>query len=527
MTATSQNELFATYDLLLKQSGRKFLWFEQGMLTGNGVFITELLSDLGLADLANSGLRAIDSANSGLKTTDFYRVEIQPRSMQSYHTLDQHITFGLLRLINYRWNNQQLRQDELTQLQWAIENSEFNSQTKAMLSPNHRQVVMLRKMIKRYRQISQKPWPKISLSTKPSKDHSISDFYKLREALMLLGDLSTDYHSNDDKHLDAAAIKAIKKFQQRHGLAADGRVGPKTIAALQITPAQRMQQLQVNLWRWLKLPSTPPKDYLLVNIPRFELKLYEENELSLKMRVIVGDLDNKTPEIFSTINGITLNPTWSPPPKIIKNDLLPQYQQDYMALSRKNFRLVQGYWQYKNVKEIDRPEMDILSWLKTHRLVQAPGKTNPLGAFRFNIPNDHAVYLHDTPAKHLFTQAERALSHGCIRLEAPQKLASYLLARASKLTSKKLPELVQTGKTKTFNIDQPISVFIAYYTAWVNEREELIFSDDIYQLDNILPFIENSFIYSLRSNNKDGFVNTAEQENKQLEEDIETVRSDN
>ncbi|TKB44223.1 L,D-transpeptidase family protein [Thalassotalea mangrovi] len=472
----TQDELLYRYQLLKEHGNIAWIWFEDGELSASGRMMRELSSDLGLLPFNPQG-----------------------HMLATPQAIDLALTASLMSILTYRSNQGELDIEQLDAIASTLIGLDDRQSLDSLLIPAYRQVSLLRTAINDYQQLSRKPWPNLKLDFEPKLGQQHLEIYKLREILTALGDLPRRYQTQNRQDIfDAVATKAIERFQQRHGLVVDGRVGKKTLAALKITASQRLHMLQANLWRWLKFPTQAPEDYLLVNIPHYRLHLVENSEPKLEMRVIVGDTDNQTPEMISTISGLTLNPTWTPPPKIIKNELLPAYEEDYLYLSRKKFRLVQGYWRYTDVREIDAPQMDIQAWLETHRLVQMPGKTNPLGAFRFNIPNNQAIYLHDTPAKHLFRRNSRALSHGCVRVEQPDLLANYLLPRArnSYKFENELDELISSGETRTINMKQPLPVFIAYHTAWFNESGELHFFDDVYRRDR-LPDVRNELAIEL------------------------------
>jgi murein L,D-transpeptidase YcbB/YkuD len=193
--------------------------------------------------------------------------------------------------------------------------------------------------------------------------------------------------------------------------------------------------------------------------------------------------------MITKINQITLNPTWTPTYNIIKNELIPEYQKNHLSLKRKKFQLVKGSRQAPQYREIDRANMDLAELLQSYRLVQAPGVNNALGNYRFNIPNNQSIYLHDTPVKSLFNKDFRALSHGCVRLENAGLLAKYLLtfegqSSEGQRSEQKMAAALNTGNTQYVSLNNDLPAYITYQTAWFNQQGVLHFSADIYALDH-------------------------------------------
>ena len=447
------------YQLLKEQTKNQWLWFDSSGISLAGLSLNKLLEDLGW--LQPTPLK-------NLKASQF---EIR----------DKQLTRGLLQLIEMADIYQNLSSESV--LLQAINDAKTDELLESLI-PNYDQVSHLRAAIAEYRNLSHYKWPKLDNKFRPRLGQSHKQVKGIRTILSLYGDLPAKAQTKTREDVfDSVVVKALKNFQQRHGLAADGKLGPKTYQALQVSPAIRTKQLQTNLWRWFTLPKSPPENYLMVNIPGFNLALIEDGTAKMQMKVIVGDIENQTPQMITEINRVTLNPTWTPTRNIIEKELIPEYQQDFLSLKRKNFQLVKGYWKNTETKEIDDPNLDLKKLLRSYRLVQAPGDNNALGYYRFNIPNNYSVYLHDTPIKSLFSRNERALSHGCIRLENADLLANYLLANENIMNKQKIKQVVKDGKTKNLPLNSPLPVYITYQTAWINSEGELRLSPDIYDLD--------------------------------------------
>lgn len=275
---------------------------------------------------------------------------------------------------------------------------------------------------------------------------------------------------------DEALENAVKKFQTRHGLEADGVIGQGTIAALNATKAQRKEQIIVNLERWRWFPSDLGINYVAVNIPNYMLHTVQNTDTTKFFKVVVGSDKRKTPILSSKIDNIVFNPTWTVPPTILKEDLIPG-----TIKSRK-------YITNRNIKIYNRKgkEVDISNWLESsaedYKYVQSPGENNSLGYVKINFPNNHSVYLHDTNHRDLFVKNYRALSSGCVRIENPLQLAEYLLYNKENYTKEKIDSVLFLKKTKTVTMDEEIDVHFLYFTAWY-DRGELQFRNDVYAYD--------------------------------------------
>ena len=308
----------------------------------------------------------------------------------------------------------------------------------------------------------------------------------LRRRLAATGDLA-------DADLDAASVfgeeleAGVRRFQARHGLEIDGIVGRKTLAALNVPAAERAHQVELNLERWRWLPRDLGRRYVLVNIPAFELRVVEEGRTVLQMAVVVGLAYHHTPVFSEQIRYVVVNPFWELPRSIAVREILPQIRQDPGYLAAQRIRVLRG-WGSEAV-EIDPETVD---WFALgprnfpYRLRQDSGPGNALGRIKFMFPNKHNVYLHDTPARQLFSRAERDFSHGCIRLERPFDVAEYVLGGKRGWDREAVLKAVESGKPKTIVLPEPVPVHILYWTAWVDEDGTAHFRRDIYGRDRRL-----------------------------------------
>jgi L,D-transpeptidase YcbB len=280
-------------------------------------------------------------------------------------------------------------------------------------------------------------------------------------------------------------VDAVIRFQTRHGLAADGRVGPRSFAALNKTVDQRIAQLSANLDRLRATAPRPAKgSYVEVNVPGFALRAVENGETKLEMGVVVGREKRSTP-IFSTrITDIIFNPTWTVPLKLVREDMLPRLRANPQAIVDQGFRVYRGWGD--NREEIDPRKVD---WRKVtprsmgYWMRQDPGPKNALGQVRFTMPNTYDVYLHDTPDRHYFKRAARALSSGCVRLERPIDLVEWVLRNSpgwdrDAIDAADAEELTRSVPVK----GGAIPVHLVYKTAFVQDGV-LNWRDDIYGID--------------------------------------------
>jgi murein L,D-transpeptidase YcbB/YkuD len=268
--------------------------------------------------------------------------------------------------------------------------------------------------------------------------------------------------ANEDLY-DPALSKAVALFQAEHGIKPDGVIGKDTRAALDLPAEARFQQIAVNLerLRWSEIPSSGRA--VVVNLAAYSLHVYQDGASILTMPVVVGSRENPTPMIDSRITTVVLNPNWTLPPNVIK-EMLPRIHGD------------DGYLASKGIaREVSDGHI---------RLVQPPGPTNPLGRYKFIMPNDQDIYLHDSPDVAKFRYALRAYSHGCIRLGNPAALAALLLDdRIATLPDGGLDAMVQTGQTKHIALSKPVPVSLVYRTAWLNDEGHLVIGQDSYGRD--------------------------------------------
>ncbi|WP_304197958.1 murein L,D-transpeptidase [Flavobacterium alvei] len=275
---------------------------------------------------------------------------------------------------------------------------------------------------------------------------------------------------------DSETNEAMKKFQIRHGLSADGVIGKGTVDALNFSKRKRKEQILANLERWKWFPREMGEEYVIVNIPDYKLSLVKENDTLRTHKVVVGRDKRPTPVLSSKINQIILNPTWTVPPTILKEDMIPAISRNRNYLAQTNIKVYDSSGNLVSANDWNP------SKAKKYRYVQSPGKSNSLGMVKINFPNRFSVYLHDTNHRDFFVKQKRSLSSGCVRVENPLKLAETLLNDADNWNTEKITKILQSEKTKYIKMNDDVKVHILYWTAW-SEGNTLIFRDDIYNLD--------------------------------------------
>jgi murein L,D-transpeptidase YcbB/YkuD len=278
---------------------------------------------------------------------------------------------------------------------------------------------------------------------------------------------------------DSKTVEAIKNFQFRHGLASDGVIGKGTLQALNFTKTKRKHQIMANMERWKWYPKEFSKEYLMVNIPDYNLVAVENKDTIRMHKVIVGTNKRKTPILTSKLSYAVFNPTWTVPPTILKEDVIPAMLKNKNYLTKKNITA------YDNQGNIVSAEDWTASKAKSYRYVQSPGSYNSLGMVKIIFPNKFSVYLHDTNHRDFFGKTNRSLSSGCVRVENPLELTNYLLKDSINYPMDSITSILKKMETKTAPIKSSIYLYQWYWTAWSNNNK-LIFRDDIYNLDEDL-----------------------------------------
>jgi murein L,D-transpeptidase YcbB/YkuD len=342
------------------------------------------------------------------------------------------------------------------------------------LKPNHVVYKSLKRALKIINSYPEDTFSRFEIENKIVLNDTNSSLIDIKKRLIYWKDmkpkdsLSTIY--------DSETNEAMKKFQIRHGLAPDGVIGKGTITALNFSRSQRKAQILANLERWKWFPKEMGEEYLIVNIPDYKMILVNDNDTIRTHKVIVGRNKRPTPVLSSKLSNVILNPTWTIPPTILREDVIPAISTNRSYLTQTNIKVFD-----QNGNQVSANDWKI-SEAKKYRYVQIPGTFNSLGMVKFLFPNRFSIYLHDTNHQDFFGKQKRSLSSGCVRVENPLKLAEYLLGEEASWNVEKITEILQSEKTKQIKIMKNIQIHILYWTAW-SENNNLIFRDDIYNLD--------------------------------------------
>ncbi|MDX1954856.1 MAG: L,D-transpeptidase family protein [Chitinophagaceae bacterium] len=329
-----------------------------------------------------------------------------------------------------------------------------------------------------------KEWTKVPFPVKDSALYREKLFKRLQEEGLIPDSLLVP-----DR---ALMITALKTYQKENGLTDDGRIGAQTAQRLNSSDQDRFFQLAITLDRYKLLPPEMPEKYLWVNIPSYQLNLIEKDEVILQSRIVVGKPITRTPVLTSAISQMITYPQWTIPTSIIAKEILPALKRDPGYLAKKGYSLING-----DGEEVDPYSVDWSKYSKgiPYKVVQGSGDDNALGILKFNFNNKYSVYLHDTNQRYFFSRAERALSHGCVRVQSWKELADFIIRNDSTqaveknnrnfLPSDSLSKWLINKEKHTIAIRNRIPVFIRYFTCEAKDGR-LTFYDDIYQEDALL-----------------------------------------
>ncbi len=387
--------------------------------------------------------------------------------------------------VNYSWEADMLDFDKIQMLEGLKITGDFVDSIYSLVTDN---VIYndLKAAYLRYKSIlDQGGFVKI----KPGKNlkiGSVSDrVVQLAQRLSQSGDL--DFFDKNSKKFDKELKNALQKFQKRMGIWPSGILNSTTLKALNVPVKKRLSKIELNLNRARWERDSFNFRYILVNIPEFMMRFKDGDNPQLKAKVIVGKKQNPTPIFQAKMSYIVLNPRWSVPNSIVVKEFLELIQEDPYYFEDRNYKIYDG-WR-RDRKEVDSFDIDWFEYDEESKIpfniVKEPGVKNPLGNVKFMFPNNHAVYLHDTPSKKLFKKAVRAFSHGCIRLHKPQKLLEFISNDYLGSTYSTIKSKLQTGENQSLTLTQKIPVYVRYYTVYVDKDDGVIFGNDIYGYDKI------------------------------------------
>ena len=297
------------------------------------------------------------------------------------------------------------------------------------------------------------------------------------------GELRGSGSGFEDYNFDSTTEDAVRRFQERHGLRVSGRVDQPTLAALNVSADERLQQLELNRQRIFALLQQPLEErYVLVNSPAFQLEAVDRYEVAQRHRVVVGRQQRETPDLRATIKALNFFPHWRVPDSVAQLDVFPRLVKEPDYLEKEKIRVVMNDF---NGPEIDATAVD---WTTADpskvKLRQEPGPQNALGLVRIDMQNEHGVYMHDTPLKTLFDQRARAFSAGCVRVQDVFKLVSWIAQyEPGWENAGQVDAVIEAGLPVDVQLTRPIPVYFAYITAWAEQNGQVQFRTDIYNRD--------------------------------------------
>ena len=308
-------------------------------------------------------------------------------------------------------------------------------------------------------------WPMIAADKKTlKKGMKLPAIATIKKRLQITGEMP---EKDTSQVFNDTLVNAVKNFQNEMGLKPDGIITSELIRDMNVTALQRIEQILINMGRMRWMTTEPSGQLIVVNIPEFELHVYEGKKKAFDMDVVVGKEGHNTTIFTGNLNQIVFSPYWNVPPSIVKKEILPAVAKNPNYLEEHNME--------QTGTEDGAPAIR-----------QKPGPDNSLGRVKFLFPNSFNIYFHDTNAKSLFSKDKRAFSHGCIRLAEPEKMAEYLLRNNPEWTPDKIEEAMNRDQPQTVRLNKPVPVLITYYTAWVDDNGVLNFRDDIYSHDKDL-----------------------------------------
>ena len=299
---------------------------------------------------------------------------------------------------------------------------------------------------------------------------------ELRRRLIASGDLRQT--SGDAAAFDSYVQTAVRRFQERHGIPADGVVGAGTLNALNVPAHVRLAQLETNIER-IKAMGLPSERYIMVNVPGAQIEVVENGTVVTRHTAVVGKVDRQTPLLSSRIHEINFNPFWTVPASIIKKDLIPKMQKEPTYLTDHKIRIYNQQGAELMPEQVNWNSDEATNYM----FKQDPGDQNSLGFVKLNFHNPHQVYLHDTPAKNLFGSDYRFESSGCMRVHNVRELVAWVL-RDDGYNLAMVDQTIRGGQRLDVQVTNPPAIFTVYFTAWTSGDGVVHFRDDIYGLDS-------------------------------------------
>jgi L,D-transpeptidase YcbB len=477
-----------------EQAGWRPLWLDGRGLSSEAEHLLEALR--------RSGEEGLDPADYDLETLEraaedtFGGLLSRPGRDESW-ALDRALTRAYLAYahdlalgrvkpedLDAEWHMEAREIDPAARLARALEAGNLE-EALASLPPPHRGYQALREELARYRGLAEQGgWPRVpegpalslsELDRQPTPEET----RRLRALEARLAAEGYLPEPGEGGELDLERlVGALDRFQVRHGIAVDHILGPETVEELNVPAERRARQIVLNMERWRWLPAELGERRVEVNVPEFMLRSFEGDRPAQTMRVVVGKEGWGTAMFTDEMDHVVVNPEWNVPESIAREEVLPAVRQDPGYLQRNDFEVLSGWdadAEPVNPRSLDWSSVDE----KQVRFRQRPGPDNPLGRIKFMFPNQFNIYLHDTSATHLFEEYDRAFSHGCIRVQKPAELASWVFQG----DDGEVRQALATSEQQSLPLPEPIPVWIVYWTAYVPPEGGIGFYQDIYGID--------------------------------------------
>lgn len=327
--------------------------------------------------------------------------------------------------------------------------------------------------------VSQGGWQPVPATKKLKLGVVDPDVVALRRRLMVSGDLPRNAGISDS--FDSYVDSALKRFQIRHGLPADGVTGKYTFSAMNVSAQVRLGQLETNLVRLRSMGGFLGERYVMVNIPAQQVEAVENGRVVLRHAAIVGKVDRQTPIVNSKINEIIVNPYWNAPVSIVRKDIIPLMRKDPNYLKDSHIRLLAPDGSEVDPMTVDWSTEDAVKY----RFRQDPGANNAMASVKINFPSPDGVYMHDTPQQSLFGKLMRFDSSGCVRVQNVRDLVTWILRDTPGWDRQHFEAAIKTGESTPVAVTNPVPVYFTYISAWSTGPGVVQFRDDIYGRDGV------------------------------------------
>jgi murein L,D-transpeptidase YcbB/YkuD len=457
--------------------------------------ISALIDAIG--DAEQHGLNPADYLLESLTSASLSAEQKDILATDSYLTLAGHLLGGKVSPVSVEptWTAKGREHDLVAHLEEALKGQEIK---KALfsLAPSQPRYNALLDDLKRFKKLAKSDgWLTISSGSALKLGMMDSRVIQLRDRLAVTENITVV--KNDVAALyDDELARVVKNFQKRTNLEPDGVVGPDTLKQLNLTVQDRINQLRVNMERWRWLPEDLGSRHLRVDIANFRLESFEDDRFKQSYDIVVGRTYRQTPVFSDRISYLVVNPWWGVPDSIAKKDKIPEFQKHPKRFETSGFEVLSN--------EGKMVEASSINWHRynenyfPYRIRQKPGPNNALGRVKFMFPNIHDVYLHDTPLQELFGKNRRDFSSGCVRVKDAFDLMEWVLSTDTQWDRKKIDEIVASGKETRINLATKLPVHLLYWTAIVDDKNNVRFIDDIYDRDAAVLTALNSPSISMR-----------------------------